>query len=141
VDFRVWQADASLDGVLALLRKFDIAITMRFHATIFALSQNCKVIGVDYRIGKKDKVAGLMDEFGQGENCARIDLLTDDWLAKKLEELISNQTSPSFFSTHFMKDRSANSAPRSQEKFLAREDAASESFSRRPGSSKKRNTA
>ena len=55
VDFRVWQADASLDGVVSLLRRVEIAITMRFHATIFALSQECKVIGIDYRIGKRDK--------------------------------------------------------------------------------------
>ena len=39
VDYRVWEADASLDAVLALIRRLDIAITMRFHATIFALSQ------------------------------------------------------------------------------------------------------
>ena len=87
VDFRVWEADASLDGVIALLRRFDTAITMRFHAAIFALSQECKVVGIDYRIGKRDKIAGLMDDVGQGENCTRIDLLTEDWLANKLEEL------------------------------------------------------
>lgn len=88
VDFRVWQADASLDGVLALIRRLDVAITMRFHAAIFALSQHCKVIGIDYRIGKKDKVAGLLDDVGQGEHCARIDLLEGEWLANKLEELL-----------------------------------------------------
>jgi polysaccharide pyruvyl transferase WcaK-like protein len=87
VDFRVWQADASLDGVLALLRRCDTTIAMRFHAAIFALSQNCKVIGIDYRIGKKDKVAGLLDDVGHGENCVRIDLLTEDWLAQKLSDL------------------------------------------------------
>lgn len=88
VDFRIWEADASLDGVLALIRRLDIAITMRFHAAIFALSQHCKVIGIDYRIGKKDKVAGLLDDVGQGEHCARIDLLTGEWLVAKLEELL-----------------------------------------------------
>jgi polysaccharide pyruvyl transferase WcaK-like protein len=87
VDFRVWEADASLDGVIALLRKLDVAITMRFHATIFALSQGCKVVGIDYRIGKRDKIAGLMEDVEQGEYCTRIDLLTKGWLADKLEEL------------------------------------------------------
>lgn len=33
VDYRVWEADASLDGVVALIRRLNIAITMRFHAT------------------------------------------------------------------------------------------------------------
>lgn len=89
VDFRVWQADASLDGVVALLRHVDIAITMRFHATIFALSQGCQVIGIDYRIGKRDKVAELLDDVGQGENCTRIDLLTSQWLAERLAALTS----------------------------------------------------
>ena len=92
VDFRVWQADASLDGTVALLRRLDVAITMRFHATIFALSQNCKVIGVDYRIGKRDKVAELLDDAGQAENCARIDLLTADWLAQRLATLTRADT-------------------------------------------------
>lgn len=88
VDFRIWQGDASLDGVLALIRKLDVAITMRFHAAIFALSQQCKVIGIDYRIGKKDKVAGLLEDVGQKDNCARIDLLTGRWLVDKLRELL-----------------------------------------------------
>ena len=87
VDFRVWQADASLDAVIALLRRVDIAITMRFHATIFALSQNCKVIGIDYRIGKRDKVAELLDDKGQGEFCTRIDQLTAEWLSERLGRL------------------------------------------------------
>lgn len=87
VDFRVWQGDISLDGVVGLLRRVDVAITMRFHATIFAMSQGCQVIGVDYRIGKRDKVAELLDDAGQGENCERIDLLTSEWLASRLKAL------------------------------------------------------
>ena len=60
---------------------------MRFHATIFAQSQNCKVIGIEYRIGKRDKIAGLMYDVGQGEYCTTIELLTEGWLANKPEEL------------------------------------------------------
>ncbi len=95
VDFRVWQADASLDGVVDLIRKLDVAITMRFHATIFALSQHCKVIGVDYRIGKRDKIAELLDDAGMGEYCERIDLLTPDWLLDKLSTLCTDKNSSS----------------------------------------------
>ena len=84
VDYRVWQADASLDGVVALLRRLDIVITMRFHATIFALAQQRNVIGIDYRIGQRDKVGALLDDFGQGENCRRIDELTPEWLSDRL---------------------------------------------------------
>lgn len=87
VDFRVWEADASLDGVLALLRLLDLAITMRFHATIFAVSQRLKVIGIDYRVGQRDKVAAVLSDRGEGDNCARIDDMSVDWLVDRLSAL------------------------------------------------------
>jgi len=86
-DFRIWQADASLDGVVALIRRMDIVIAMRFHAAIFALSQNCPVIGIDYRIGKRDKVAAVLTDAGFEENCCRIDELKSGWIAERLQAL------------------------------------------------------
>ena len=62
------------------------AIAMRFHATIFALSQGLRTIGVDYRVGGRDKVAALLGDFGQSENCCRIDTMTSDWLATRLAD-------------------------------------------------------
>jgi polysaccharide pyruvyl transferase WcaK-like protein len=90
VDFRVWEADASLDGVLALVRRLDIVISMRFHATIFALSLQKRVIGIDYRVGKRDKVAALLTDCGQSTNCTRIDTMTSDWLAARLTSLAAD---------------------------------------------------
>ena len=87
VDLRVWEADPSLDGVIALLRRLDVVITMRFHATIFALAQGRRVIGIDYRVGRRDKVAALLSDFDQGENCGRIDRMTADWLYRRLVDL------------------------------------------------------
>lgn len=87
VDFRVWQADPSIDGVIALLRRLDAVISMRFHATIFALSQGCPAIGIDYVIGKRDKVAALLADFGQSQNCGRIDQVTSTWLYDRLSSL------------------------------------------------------
>jgi polysaccharide pyruvyl transferase WcaK-like protein len=84
VDFRVWEGDASLDGVVGLLRKVDVAVTMRFHATIFALSQHRRVVGIDYRIGKSDKVAALLNDAGRSDDCVRIDELTSEWLVERL---------------------------------------------------------
>ncbi len=84
VDFRVWEGDASIDGVVGLLRRLDVVIAMRFHAAIYALAQTRRVIGVDYRIGKKDKVGALLDDLGLGEHCRRIDELTGEWLAAQL---------------------------------------------------------
>jgi polysaccharide pyruvyl transferase WcaK-like protein len=89
VDFRVWEGDASLDGVVALLRRLHIVVSMRFHAVIFALAQERPVIGIDYRIGKRDKVASLLGDFDQDENCTRIDELTADWLSSRLRALWS----------------------------------------------------
>ena len=91
-DFRVWQADASLDGVVALLRRMDTVISMRFHGAIFALAQGRQVIGIDYRIGKRDKVAAVLADAGCEENCARIDELRAGWLAGKLTKLTPGQT-------------------------------------------------
>lgn len=84
VDFRVWEGDASIDGVLGLLRRLDVVIAMRFHAAVYALSQRCPVIGIDYRPGEKDKVSYLLDDFGQGESCTRIDQLDAGWLHERL---------------------------------------------------------
>jgi len=84
VDFRVWQGDASLDGVVALLRRLDIVIAMRFHAAIFALAQGRRVIGIDYRVGAPDKVAALLRDAGQGLNCCRVDQMAAEWLCQRL---------------------------------------------------------
>ena len=70
VDFRVWEGDASIDGVVGLLRRLDIVIAMRFHAAIYALAHTRRVIGIDYRIGKKDKVGALLDDLGLGSAAA-----------------------------------------------------------------------
>lgn len=87
VDFRIWQADASLDGVVALIRRLPVVISMRFHGVIFALSQGARVIGIDYRIGKRDKVAAVLADAGFEENCRRIDELEAGWLADRLAAL------------------------------------------------------
>ena len=87
VDLRVWEGDASLDGVVAICRRLDVAICMRFHAAIFALSQHRRVIGIDYRVGAPDKVRALLDDVGQSENCTRIDEMTARWLVERLHTL------------------------------------------------------
>ncbi len=88
VDFRVWEGDATLDGVVALLRRIDAVIAMRFHANIFALSQGCSVIGIDYRPGKRDKVDALLRDRGLYDNVARIDAMSIDWLVECLERTV-----------------------------------------------------
>ena len=88
-DYRIWEADASLDGAVALIRRCDAVVSMRFHATIFALSQNIPTLGIDYRIGKRDKVAAVLSDSGFPDNVTRIDQLDATWLADKLAGLQS----------------------------------------------------
>ena len=52
-----------INGWIALMRELDVAITMRFHAAIYAQKKKLSVIGVDYRVGIKHKVAALLDDF------------------------------------------------------------------------------
>jgi polysaccharide pyruvyl transferase WcaK-like protein len=87
VDLRIWEGDASIDGIVALVRRLDVAVTMRFHATIYALAQKRRVIGIDYRIGIRDKVAALLGDLGASENCARVDEMTSEWLFRRLSAL------------------------------------------------------
>lgn len=87
-DFRLWEADASLDGVVDLLRRVDCVVSMRFHGAIFALSQSRPVIGIDYRIGKRDKVAAVMADAGFPDDVQRIDELRADWLSLKLQQKV-----------------------------------------------------
>lgn len=100
VDFRVWEGDPSIDGVVALLRRVDAAITMRFHATIFAVSAERNVIGVDYRPGVRDKVAALLSDLGRGDRCGRIDEVTTAWLADRLTESAGRAAAPAGESPH-----------------------------------------
>ncbi len=87
-DYRVWEADVSLDGAVALIRRCDAVVSMRFHATIFALSQNIPTLGIDYRIGKRDKVAAVLSDAGFPDNVIRIDQLDASWLIEKLTTLL-----------------------------------------------------
>lgn len=90
VDLRVWEADPDVDGVLYLLRRLDLTITMRFHACIFALSQGLPVVGIDYYPGQGGKVEELFHDRGLHHDVRRIDTLEADWLVERLTALGSN---------------------------------------------------
>lgn len=86
VDFRVWEADPDIDDVLHLLRRMDAVVAMRFHAAIFALSQNRPTFGVDYCPSRK--VEQLFDDLGKGSDAIQIDNFTADWLTQRLMTLV-----------------------------------------------------
>lgn len=87
VDYRVWQGDPDVDGVLYLLRRLDGAIAMRFHACIFALTQNLPTLGIDYRPGTGGKVEQLFADRQKNEDVRRMDLFEEDWLVNALVRL------------------------------------------------------
>ena len=83
VDLRVWEADPSLDAVIHLLRRLDSAVAMRFHAAIFALTQNVPLIGLDYFAGG-GKVSELLADAGRPEDACEVARFTPEWLVERL---------------------------------------------------------
>jgi polysaccharide pyruvyl transferase WcaK-like protein len=83
VDLRVWEADASLDGVIHLLRRLDAAVAMRFHAAIFALTQNVPLIGLDF-FPDGGKVSELLADAGRPEDASTVAGFTPQWLVDRL---------------------------------------------------------
>lgn len=84
IDFRVLEADPDVDGVLYLLRKLDGAVAMRFHAAIFALSQNLPTIGIDYYPGQGGKVEQLFRDRTISHLARRIDEADRAWLCEAM---------------------------------------------------------
>jgi len=88
VDLRVWEFDPDVDGVLHLVRQLDVAVAMRFHACIFALSQKVPVLGVDYYPGQGGKVEELFRDLGRPDDMRRIDTADTNWLVTRLQASI-----------------------------------------------------
>lgn len=59
--FTIWETEPSINELVFFLRKVDVALCMRFHAVIFAKSQNVQTIGIDYSLSGKGKVSTLFD--------------------------------------------------------------------------------
>lgn len=83
VDFRIWEIEPTINGVVSLLRKVDAALCMRFHAVIFAQSQKTPVIGIDYSLSGKGKVSTLFDDDSKV-------IAMKDFTSKKVLELVES---------------------------------------------------
>jgi polysaccharide pyruvyl transferase WcaK-like protein len=90
VDYRVWEADPDVDGVLYLLRRLNLAVAMRFHACIFALSQGLPVIGVDYYPGQGGKVEQLFHDMNRHADVKVMDRVDAGWLEDRFEALLTD---------------------------------------------------
>ena len=73
-DHKIIACGNGVDAVLALLRGLDAAVTMRFHASVFALSQQVPAIGIDYQVGGIGKVGELFTAHSGGEALSIQDL-------------------------------------------------------------------
>ena len=91
-EMRVLQADPDVDGVLYLLRALDGAVTMRFHASIFALSQGLWTAGVDYYPGEGGKVEQLFRDKRLADRVRRMDRADEAWLFTCLSEILATRS-------------------------------------------------
>jgi polysaccharide pyruvyl transferase WcaK-like protein len=87
-DYRIWEADPDVDGVLYLLRRVNAALAVRFHACIFAISQGVPTIGVDYYPGDGGKVSELMTDLGHMNDIRVMGEVTPEWLCERFAALI-----------------------------------------------------
>lgn len=85
VDYRIWEGDPDVDGIIHLIRQLDAAITMRFHACIFSLSQEIPTLGIDYYPGQGGKVEQLFVDAKKPEDACRMDDFTTNWLLNGLD--------------------------------------------------------
>jgi polysaccharide pyruvyl transferase WcaK-like protein/MoaA/NifB/PqqE/SkfB family radical SAM enzyme len=80
VDFHIWEYEPDVDEVLYLLNRATACIAMRFHASIFSLSQGIFTIGIDYGVGQKSKVGDLFNELGLKDRVISVDKFNYQWL-------------------------------------------------------------
>jgi polysaccharide pyruvyl transferase WcaK-like protein len=88
LDLRIWEADPDIDALLYLLRKLDMALTMRFHACIFAMSQGLPTIGVDYDPGVSGNIGQLFRDRELVEDVRRLGEADIHFM---VERLLKNQ--------------------------------------------------
>ena len=64
-------------------------MTMRFHGSIFALSQEIPTAGVDYYPGQGGKVEQLFQDRGLHDLIRRMDTADEDWIFTSMTELLA----------------------------------------------------
>lgn len=88
LDLRIWQADPDIDTRLYLLRRLHMVLAMRFHASIFAMSQGVPAIGIDYDPCEFGKVMQLFRDRERVEDVRRLGIADIHFM---VERLLMNQ--------------------------------------------------
>jgi polysaccharide pyruvyl transferase WcaK-like protein len=89
IDFRILEYEPGIDFLLHLIRSATLAITMRFHASIFTLSQRIPTIGIDYSVGRIGKVTELFIDQRKPENVIGVDNFSSEWLLERVAGLLA----------------------------------------------------
>jgi len=90
IDYHIWEYEPNVDEVITFLQRMDGCITMRFHASIFALAQKIPTIGIDYGIAQQSKVGDLFSEAGLGDNVSSVEKINHQWLIEKFNSIIES---------------------------------------------------
>lgn len=88
-DYAIWWFEPNVAEAFHAFAKCQLAITMRFHATIFSLSANTPTIGIDYSIGEEGKVGALMRDRGLEDCLVSITNLNATELSDKISNLMN----------------------------------------------------
>ena len=89
----IWEAEPSVDDLLATLQVCDAFFAMRFHACIFGLSAECPTFGIDYGVGQATKVAELFNDFGLEDRYCDVSSITAARLKQFLHEVVPRNSS------------------------------------------------
>jgi polysaccharide pyruvyl transferase WcaK-like protein len=73
--------------VLHLLDGLDLAVAMRFHASVFAFARGLPALGIDYSVGGRGKVGDLYRDRGLENRVERVDRFTAEWMVPRLAAL------------------------------------------------------
>ncbi len=87
LDFRVLEYEPGIDFLLYMIKKADLAITMRFHASIFAMFQKIPTFGIGYSVGRSGKVGELFFDQNAQQNFVGVEDFSPSWIVDRVKSL------------------------------------------------------
>jgi len=91
LDRSLLHAELDPDTYVEAFKSADVALTMRFHALVFALGLHTPAVAIDYTLGQ-GKVHSLAQRFGVG--CQSLNELTSEFLVEQIERQLSSAEKP-----------------------------------------------
>jgi len=91
LDRSLLHAELDPDTYVEAFKSADVALTMRFHALVFALGLHTPAVAIDYTLGQ-GKVHSLAQRFGVG--CQSLNELTSEFLVEQIERQLNSAEKP-----------------------------------------------